>query len=72
MTGDHWFPARSKMVIAPELDSERIVIHVDPARPDVWREQPFYRDIKQWAVFAARDLSAVIVLIGNFHRHPAR
>ena len=65
MTGDHWFPARSKMVIAPELDSERIVIHVDPARPDVWREQPFYRDIKQWAAFAARDLSAVIVLIGK-------
>lgn len=65
MTGDHWFPARSKMVIAPELDGERIVIHVDPSRPNAWREQPYYRDLKQWAAAAARDLSQLIVSIGK-------
>jgi len=65
MTGEHWFPARSKMVIAPEYDGERLVIHVDPARPNAWREQPYYSDIKTWAALAARDLRQIVVSIGN-------
>ena len=63
--GDHWFPARSKMVIAAECDGERVVIHVDPARPNAWRQQPYYADLKRWAAFAAADLRQIIVSIGN-------
>jgi hypothetical protein len=53
------------MVIASEFDGQRIVIHVDPGRPNAWREQPYYRDLKQWAAFAARDLRLIIVAIGK-------
>lgn len=63
--GEQWFPGRSKMVVAPELDGERVVIHVDPARPTAWRDQPYYADIKRWAAFAARDLRPVIVSVGD-------
>jgi hypothetical protein len=53
------------MVIAAEFDGERIVIHVDPARPNAWREQPYYRDLKQWAAWAASELRQIIVSLGN-------
>lgn len=53
------------MVIASELNGERTVIHVDPARPDAWREQPFYRDLKRWAALAAKDLCQILVSVGQ-------
>ena len=65
MLGERWFPARSKMVVAAEDDGERIVIHVDPARPNAWREQPYYGDIKKWAALAAPDLRQVVVSVGK-------
>jgi hypothetical protein len=65
MTDDHWVPARCKMVIVSELDGNRVAIHVDPGRPNAWREQPYYDEIKQWAVFAARDALQVVVCIGK-------
>jgi len=57
---EHWNPARSKMVIASEK-SGRVWICVDPARPDAWRREPYYRDIKQWAVWAAQGGHQLLV-----------
>jgi hypothetical protein len=64
MMGTHWFPAHSKMVIVSELDGARIAIHVDPGRPTAWREEPFYSEIKEWAVLSALDAHQVVVCIG--------
>ena len=63
--GEHWFPARSKMVVAFEADDSRMIIYVDPNRPTAWREQPYYGDIKRWAQLAARELRQVVVSVGN-------
>lgn len=65
MAEAHWFPASSKMVIVSELEGQRIAIHVDPSRPSAWREEPFYSDIKEWAVHAAPDMVQVVVCIKN-------
>lgn len=65
MTEAHWFPARCKMVIVSELDGNRVAIHVDPGRPNAWREPPYYDEIKQWAVFAAQHAQQVVVCIRN-------
>ena len=65
VAGEHWFPAKSKMVIVSELDGGRIAIHVDPGRPAAWRDRPFYDDLKEWAHFAARDNMQVVVCVGN-------
>ena len=65
MMDRHWFPARSKMVVAPECDGERIAVHVDPGRPNAWREQPYYNDLKRWAALAARDLRQIVVCVGK-------
>ena len=65
MFGEHWFPARSKMVPVLEADGNRLVIYVDPARPTAWRAQPFYNDLKLWSRQAARDLRQVVVVVGD-------
>lgn len=62
---EHWFPARCKMVIVPELEGMRIAIHVDPSRPNAWREEPFYSDIQDWACSGAPETIQVVVYIKN-------
>jgi hypothetical protein len=61
MVGEHWYPARSGMVLFTEPDGQRLAIYVDGSRPDAWREQPYYGEIKQWATWAARDMRQVLV-----------
>jgi hypothetical protein len=61
--GDHWQPARSKMVVSYE-SAARIAIHVDPGRPDGWRREPYYSEIKRWARAAAERQGQVIVWQG--------
>jgi hypothetical protein len=63
--GEHWFPARSKMVVVFEADGNRTVIYVDSSRPTAWRERPYYDEIKRWAKLAARELKQVVVAVGN-------
>lgn len=54
------------MVIVLDNDGNRLAIHVDPAVPNAWREQPFYADIKQWARLVASG-KQVVVCIGTRH-----
>lgn len=44
---DEWQPARCGMVV--NRDPGRVVIQVDVDRSDVWRGEPYYSTIKQWA-----------------------
>jgi hypothetical protein len=62
--GEHWFPGRSKMIIVSEMEGTLLTIHVDPARPDAWRQAPYYAEIKQWAAWAAPAGHRVTVFVG--------
>jgi hypothetical protein len=63
--GDHWFPARSKMVIAAQ-GSTRLAVQVDPATPNVWKAAPYYTDLKRWARNPARyGFHQVLVAVGR-------
>lgn len=62
---EHWFPARSKMVVVSELEGNRIAIHVDQGRPSAWRQEPYYSEIKHWAAVAIRQKLQVVVCIGK-------
>jgi hypothetical protein len=53
------------MVIVSELDGKRVGINVDPDRPNAWRNEPYYSEIKRWAEHAAQDMMQVVVCIGN-------
>ncbi len=63
--GAHWKPANTKMVISLSPEFNRLVVYVDPDRPDAWRKQPFYSDIKSWARTAVRNRGQVLVSQGR-------
>jgi hypothetical protein len=47
--GEHWFPARSKMVVTTNAADNTITIFVDSTRLDAWRREPFFTQIRRWA-----------------------
>ncbi|MEI9852448.1 MAG: YkgJ family cysteine cluster protein [Sphingomonas sp.] len=62
--GPHWYPARSKMVITME-STGRTVVRVDAGRPAVWREEPYYSDLKRWAVQGGSGHQLLVVTAGR-------
>lgn len=61
---ERWKPSRSKIMLTYEIESNRAVAHVDPARPDAWRKEPFYSTLKAWARKAVEHLGQVVVWEG--------
>jgi hypothetical protein len=62
--GEHWKPAKSKIVLRSELDGARIAAHVDRSAPGAWLRAPYYQDLKRWAAIAAQGENQVSVWIG--------
>jgi hypothetical protein len=62
---ERWKPAKAKFLINFEAQANRIVIHADPARPDAWRSNPYYKAIKQWAATSQRQGGMVLVWAGS-------
>src|SRR6185295_3375260 len=61
--GEHWKPSHSRMVVT--RDSFRVNIIVDPERPDAWRKEPYYSDLKKWAASFARQQTIIAVTLGE-------
>ena len=53
------------MVLVLEDYANALVIHTDPSRPHVWRQEPYWSDIRRWARVAARKGRQVIVWEGD-------
>ena len=63
--GPEWQPHRSKFIIHRVATNPGLWINVDKSQPLAWKNQPFYRQIKEWAA-AARDGSGfVAVCVGD-------
>src|SRR4051812_6178776 len=62
--GEHWFPARSKLVVAFKPGME-IIIHVDPGVPNAWRAEPYYSEIRNMAGNAVETGHTIFVQIGR-------
>jgi hypothetical protein len=63
--GEHWLPARSKLVVAFKPDGKEIVVHVDPGVPNAWRAEPYYSEIGSLAGHATRTAYTIFVQIGR-------
>ena len=63
--GEEWRPSQSKIVLVSEHDGNRIVAHVDPQRPDAWKQEPYYQQLKRWAVRSVAFRGQVIACIGR-------
>jgi hypothetical protein len=45
--GPEWRPLTCKMVLSRR--PHQILLLVDPGQPSAWREEPYYRQLKEWA-----------------------
>lgn len=61
--GEHWFPARSRMVLRAQ--GIGILCYVDPGYPNAWRQQPYHGDLRAWARRAVSSEHHVIVNVGG-------
>lgn len=61
----HWRPKRSRMVLYYDDEAQRLGVHVDPAKPDAWRQAPYYSDLKLWARAAAPTRGQIIIFEGD-------
>jgi len=62
---EHWKPSRSRMVLTWESHANRMVINVDSGRPDAWRKEPYYAQIKKWAVAARQNRGELLLWQGR-------
>jgi hypothetical protein len=53
------------MMIYPMAAEKQLAVHVDPARPEAWRTEPFHSDLRQWAVAAERMEMQLTVAVGR-------
>ncbi len=57
--GEEWRPADCGMVVA--FDECRVMIRTDAASSALWRQEPFYSQIKSWAAQLAPKQGQVLV-----------
>jgi hypothetical protein len=62
--GEHWKPSRAHMVITRDARS-MVYVRPDPGRPEVWRKEPYYADLKKWSARFARAGIMISVCIGD-------
>ena len=60
---EQWRPSKSKIVFA--TDETSITAFVDPSSPLAWRREPYYSQMKRWAVVAAPSMRQVLVDIAK-------
>jgi hypothetical protein len=64
--GEVWHPIRCRMVLTyEEKQLPRLSVHVDPARAGIWRQPPYYAELKRLARAAAASRAQVIVWEGR-------
>jgi len=63
--GEEWKPSHSKIVLVIDSSGNRIAAHVDPQRPDAWKQEPYYPQLKEWAKSGVPQGKQVAVQIGQ-------
>lgn len=63
--GAEWKPSVARLILSREVNENRLNVHVDAGRPDAWRREPYYAQIKKWARAAMPERGQVIVMIGQ-------
>lgn len=65
---DRWKPTTAKLYVFTEMGGNRLAVHVDPSFPNKWREEPYFSQIKQWAIdYAPRTGTG-----GDLHQRKGR
>jgi hypothetical protein len=62
---ERWKPSSCKMVVSFEEHANATVIYADAAYPGAWRRDPFYAQIRRWALEAAHKGGQLVVWQGD-------
>lgn len=63
--GPDWRPDRAKFLLYTETGGKRIVVAPDAGSPTAWRREPYYAQLKRWAVAGASSNHQVLVFNGK-------
>lgn len=62
---ERWKPERCGFVIRTRFQIQQLVIDVDPAKPNAWRQEPFFSEIHRWARNAPATGQQIVVCVGR-------
>ncbi|HEY8564036.1 MAG TPA: hypothetical protein VIL65_00945 [Beijerinckiaceae bacterium] len=63
--GPEWKPERSKLVLSIDPMTRHMLVQVDPGQANAWKRQPYYGQLKQWAVAGLAERRHVIVFLNH-------
>jgi uncharacterized cysteine cluster protein YcgN (CxxCxxCC family) len=63
--GPEWRPTKCKMVLYVEGERNVLAVRVDPGDPGAWRRDPYYRQLKEFAIKEADGRYRVLVYVNN-------
>jgi len=63
--GEEWKPLKSRMLLISGEDGKRLTMIVDPARPDAWKQEPYYSQLKAWARFGEKNGTHILVSVNR-------
>jgi len=61
--GPEWQPLICRMILFFETNGNRLAVHVDPNHPQTWRQEPYYRQLKDWSREAVAAQQQIVVYI---------
>jgi hypothetical protein len=63
--GEQWNPAVSKMLLNYVAPAKQVNVHTDPDFPNMWRQAPYYAEIKRMAHYMLQRRGHLIVWEGE-------
>ncbi len=63
--GPEWKPDKAKMVLSLDPTTRFLHVQVDPSQPSVWRREPYYGQLKRWAVASLPQRRHVLVFVNR-------
>lgn len=62
---EDWHPAQSHMMLVYDSNGPRLLVHVDPHRPEAWRRQPYHTMLRDYAKNLMSRRGQVVAKIAN-------
>jgi hypothetical protein len=59
---DAWKPDRSGLLLR-DVGSGVLLVEVEPSKPDAWRRQPYYAQLKRWSLQTLNGHGLVVVKV---------
>jgi hypothetical protein len=60
---ERWQPSKAKFVLTTSEDG--VELRCDPGFPDAWRKEPYYSEVREWAVAGEESDMTVVVIVGR-------